>query len=88
MAEIVGSSLRRLREGFAEHVGTTPTQALRDIRLSRARADLLSRMTPALSPKSLHVGAFQREPVRYHLADEVWDRALGASAPVSCHASR
>ncbi|QMU22726.1 AraC family transcriptional regulator [Gordonia rubripertincta] len=42
MAEIGGSSLRRLQEGFAEHVGATPTQTLRDIRLSRARADLLS----------------------------------------------
>lgn len=42
MAEIGGSSLRRLQEGFAEHVGATPTQTLRDIRLSRARADLVS----------------------------------------------
>lgn len=40
MAELGGSSLRRLQEGFAEHVGASPTQTLRDIRLDRAHHDL------------------------------------------------
>ena len=42
MAELGGSSLRRLQEGFAEHVGSSPTQTLRDIRLDRAHHDLTS----------------------------------------------
>lgn len=42
MAELGGSSVRRLQEGFAEHVGASPTATLRDIRLSRAHADLTS----------------------------------------------
>jgi AraC-like DNA-binding protein len=43
MAELGGSSVRRLQEGFAEHVGASPTVTLRDIRLSRAHADLTIR---------------------------------------------
>lgn len=43
MAELGGSSVRRLQEGFAEHVGNSPTATLRDIRLSRAHADLAAR---------------------------------------------
>lgn len=42
MAEIGGCSLRRLQEGFAEHIGASPTQTLRDIRLQRAHVDLVS----------------------------------------------
>jgi AraC-like DNA-binding protein len=42
MAELGGCSLRRLQEGFAEHVGASPTQTLRDIRLNRAHAELIS----------------------------------------------
>ncbi|MBF6359558.1 AraC family transcriptional regulator [Nocardia farcinica] len=40
MAELAGSSVRRVQEAFAEHLGTTPTAALRDIRLARAHAEL------------------------------------------------
>lgn len=40
MAELAGTSVRRLQEGFAEYVQRTPTATLRDIRLDRARADL------------------------------------------------
>ncbi|MYR07920.1 helix-turn-helix domain-containing protein [Gordonia sp. SID5947] len=40
MAAIGGTSVRRLQEAFAEFVETTPTRALADIRLDRARDDL------------------------------------------------
>ncbi|MBS1696166.1 MAG: AraC family transcriptional regulator [Actinobacteria bacterium] len=40
MAVIAQTSPRRLQEAFAEFVGTTPTGALLDIRLDRARCDL------------------------------------------------
>lgn len=39
-ATLGGTSVRRLQEAFAEFVDTTPTRALADIRLDRARADL------------------------------------------------
>ncbi|WP_439030977.1 AraC family transcriptional regulator [Gordonia terrae] len=42
MAELGGTSLRRLQEGFAEHVGSSPTRALQDIRLDRAHTELTS----------------------------------------------
>ena len=40
MAAVAGSSVRRLQEAFAEYVGTSPTRALADIRLSKARVDV------------------------------------------------
>jgi AraC-like DNA-binding protein len=39
-------SARRLQQSFAEHVGATPTQYLRDVRLSRAHRDLLETDDP------------------------------------------
>ncbi|MGB3696779.1 MAG: AraC family transcriptional regulator [Gordonia sp. (in: high G+C Gram-positive bacteria)] len=40
MAARSGTSIRRVQEGFAEYLGTTPSRALSDIRLERARDDL------------------------------------------------
>ena len=40
MAEIAGTSVRRLQEAFSEYVGSSPSACLRDIRLDRAHADL------------------------------------------------
>ncbi|MGV9712710.1 AraC family transcriptional regulator [Gordonia sp. NPDC003424] len=40
MAALGGTSVRRLQEAFAEYVETTPTRALTDIRLERARVEL------------------------------------------------
>lgn len=40
MAEIAGTSVRRLQESFAEYVGSSPSVCLRDIRLDRAYEDL------------------------------------------------
>lgn len=42
MAELSGTSIRRLQEGFRDYVGSSPTQCLIDIRLERAHADLMS----------------------------------------------
>ncbi|WFR74437.1 AraC family transcriptional regulator [Prescottella defluvii] len=39
MAELAGTSVRRLQEGFREYVGRSPTQCLLDIRLDRAHTD-------------------------------------------------
>jgi AraC-like DNA-binding protein len=47
MAEIAGVSVRRLQQGFCEYVGQTPFQYLRDVRLERAHADLVSSEQPA-----------------------------------------
>jgi AraC-like DNA-binding protein len=41
MAEVAGVSIRRLQEGFREYVGASPRDCLVDIRLQRARDDLL-----------------------------------------------
>lgn len=40
MAEIAGTSVRRLQEAFSEYVGSSPSACLLDIRLDRAHADL------------------------------------------------
>lgn len=42
MAEIAGSSVRRLQESFREWVGCSPSAYLADVRLQRAHADLQS----------------------------------------------
>ena len=42
LATEAGVGIRRLQQGFRRYVGTTPTQALQEIRLERAHADLLS----------------------------------------------
>lgn len=47
MAEVAGTSVRRLQEGFQDSVGCTPTQYLLGVRLQRAHADLVAR--PELS---------------------------------------
>ncbi|QHE70373.1 AraC family transcriptional regulator [Rhodococcus sp. WAY2] len=43
MAELAGTSVRRLQEGFREYVGRSPSECLLDIRLTRADADLRAR---------------------------------------------
>ncbi|MGX6509742.1 AraC family transcriptional regulator [Rhodococcus sp. SJ-2] len=40
MAEIAGTSVRRMQETFAEYVGSSPSAVLLDIRLDRARVEL------------------------------------------------
>ncbi|MBS46030.1 MAG: AraC family transcriptional regulator [Nocardioides sp.] len=40
MAELAGTSVRRLQEGFQRWLATTPSAYLVDVRLQRARADL------------------------------------------------
>ena len=40
MAELAGTSVRRLQEGFRQYVGRSPSECLLDIRLSRAHEDL------------------------------------------------
>ncbi|MFJ2742056.1 AraC family transcriptional regulator [Streptomyces sp. NPDC087440] len=40
LAAVAQVGVRRLQEGFREHLGTTPTAYLRGIRLDRVRADL------------------------------------------------
>lgn len=42
MAQIAGTSVRRLQEGFQQWVGKTPSACLLDIRLSRAQEELAS----------------------------------------------
>lgn len=47
----VHSSIRSLEEGFRKHLGTSPMRYLREVRLSRARDDLL-----LASPQEITVG--------------------------------
>lgn len=47
MAELAGTSVRRLQEGFQHSMGCSPTQYLLSVRLQRAHADLIGR--PELS---------------------------------------
>ncbi len=42
LAREAGVGIRRLQQGFRRYAGTTPTQALQDIRLERVHADLLA----------------------------------------------
>ncbi|MEJ8278113.1 AraC family transcriptional regulator [Pseudonocardia spirodelae] len=42
LARHAGVSARALQAGFARHLGTTPSEYLRDVRLSRVHADLLA----------------------------------------------
>ncbi|GES40616.1 transcriptional regulator, AraC family [Rhodococcus aetherivorans] len=42
MAELAGTSVRRLQEAFAHFVGRSPSACLLDIRLDRAHADLVA----------------------------------------------
>lgn len=42
IAEAVGVGVRALQEGFRRHLGTTPLCYLRDVRLERVRAELVS----------------------------------------------
>ena len=42
MAELAGTSVRRLQEAFADYVGASPSACLLDIRLSRAHHDLVA----------------------------------------------
>jgi AraC-like DNA-binding protein len=45
IADHVGLCIRALQQGFAKHVGVTPSVYLRDVRLQRAREALLSSST-------------------------------------------
>ncbi|MBB3083084.1 AraC family transcriptional regulator [Geodermatophilus sabuli] len=49
MAELAGTSVRRLQEGFREWLDCTPTEYLVDIRLQRGHADLLADRTVTVS---------------------------------------
>lgn len=40
MADVAGVSIRRLQEGFRKHLGTTPTDYLKTVRLERVRQEL------------------------------------------------
>lgn len=41
LAQLVGTSVRSLQLGFRDHLGATPAEYLRQVRLARAREDLL-----------------------------------------------
>ncbi|GLP66279.1 MULTISPECIES: AraC family transcriptional regulator [unclassified Streptomyces] len=45
LARAAGVSVRRLQEGFREHLGVTPLTYLRNVRLDRVHADLLTGAT-------------------------------------------
>jgi AraC-like DNA-binding protein len=45
LAQAAGVSARRLQEGFREHLGVSPMTYLRNVRLDRAHADLLTGAT-------------------------------------------
>jgi len=47
MAEVAGVGVRRLQEGFREHMGAAPQEYLRDVRLDEVRAELISDDPPA-----------------------------------------
>ncbi|WP_374531009.1 AraC family transcriptional regulator [Novosphingobium sp.] len=55
LCEISGVPLRTLHDQFRKHLGLTPLQLLREIRLERARADLL-RAAPGTSVTSVALG--------------------------------
>lgn len=40
IAELTGNSVRRVQEGFQQHMGTSPMSYLREVRLKRAHEDL------------------------------------------------
>jgi transcriptional regulator GlxA family with amidase domain len=42
LADLVGVSVRSLQQGFHDYLGTTPLEYLREVRLARARDDLLA----------------------------------------------
>jgi transcriptional regulator GlxA family with amidase domain len=42
LARVAGVSARRLQEAFREHLGTTPMEYLRSVRLDRVHAELRS----------------------------------------------
>ncbi|HEY8983930.1 MAG TPA: AraC family transcriptional regulator [Streptomyces sp.] len=46
LARTAGVSARRLQEGFREHLGVTPMTYVRNVRLDRARTDLLAGAGP------------------------------------------
>lgn len=45
MAKVAGVSIRTLQDGFKKYVGMSPTDYLRDVRLSRVREDLIHNHT-------------------------------------------
>ena len=47
MAEVAGVGVRRLQEGFREHLGLTPQQFVRDVRLDQVRTELTGDTPPA-----------------------------------------
>ncbi len=63
MAEAAGVSVRRLQEGFQEHLGVTPREFVRDVRLDRVRAELTDGDAPSVTDVALawgftHTGRF------------------------------
>ena len=71
MAKIAGVSIRSLQDGFKKYVGLSPTDYLRDIRLTRVREDLLSERALHTSIADIafswgftHMGRFAKS---YHL---------------------
>ena len=61
LAALAGVSIRSLQLGFKEHFGMSPMQYLRQIRLDKARADLLdtSGKTPSVTEVALRWGFHQ-----------------------------
>lgn len=47
LAEVAGVSVRRLQEGFREHLGLAPREYVRDVRLDRVRKELTGDAVPA-----------------------------------------
>jgi AraC-like DNA-binding protein len=63
LAEAAGVGIRRLQQGFREYTGTTPSQALQDIRLERVHRDLVRSDTPTVAEAAhrwgfRHLGRF------------------------------
>ncbi|KAB1644948.1 AraC family transcriptional regulator [Gulosibacter chungangensis] len=64
MAQVAGVSIRRLQQGFRDHLDTTPTDYLRLVRLERVRQELLAAAPGdsvtdiALANGVVHLGRF------------------------------
>ncbi|WP_037357353.1 AraC family transcriptional regulator [Amycolatopsis orientalis] len=63
LAEAAGVGIRRLQQGFREYAGTTPIQALQDIRLERVHRDLVHSESPTVAEAAYrwgfrHLGRF------------------------------
>jgi transcriptional regulator GlxA family with amidase domain len=80
VAEAVGLSVRALQEGFARHLGTTPTARLREARLVGVRAELLgadpARTTVSAVASAWGFGHLGRFAVDYRRR---WDESPSAT---------